>query len=255
MKNVILIITMLTLAYVLTAQNTDESVIGGTIVYEQTIKLDLKLEGEGSEFSSMLPKERKTKKILFFNDESSLYENVKEEKNDDMNDMASEGFMIKIEEPNNILYTDFKNKTQIEQKEFMTRLFLIESDLETKGWKLTGKQKKVLNYTCQEAIKEKDSIKIRAWFTPEIVVSAGPGHINGLPGLVLAADIDNGQRTIIASKINIQPVDKSIIVKPKKGKKVTEEEFRSIVDEKMKEMGAEGGGDGPHMIMEIKIEK
>lgn len=255
MKNVLLTITMLTLTFMLTAQNADGTFTSGTIVYEQTVKLNIQLEGDAAEYASMLPKERKTKKVLIFNEETSLYKNVSEEKNDDMDDAASEGIMIKIEEPNNILFTDFENKTQIEQKEFMTRLFLIKSEFVTKGWKLTGNQKDILNYTCQEAVKEKDSIKIIAWFTPEISVSAGPGHINGLPGLVLATDFDNGQRTIIASKISNKPIDKSLMIKPKKGKNVTEEEFRAIVEEKMKEMGAEGSGEGPHMIMEIKVEK
>lgn len=255
MKHVLITLTLIAAGYVMSAQNTDEAFTSGTIVYEQIVKLDIKLEDDASELSDLIPKERKTKKILTFNEESSLYENVKEDKKDDMDDMASEGIMIKIEEPNNILFTDFKNKKQIEQKEFMTRQFLIESELETKGWKLTGNQKEILNYSCREAVKEKDSIKIMVWFTPEISVSAGPGHQTGLPGMVLAADIDNGQVSIIASEISNKPIDNAEMIMPKKGKKVTKEEFKAIVKEKMKEMGVEGEGEGPHMIMEIKIDK
>ncbi len=42
--------------------------------------------------------------------------------------------------------------------------------------------------------------------------------------------------------------------KPADGKKVTEEEYNAIVEEKMKEMGVEGGsgGNGTHMRIVIK---
>ena len=63
------------------------------------------------------------------------------------------------------------------------------------------------------------------------------------------------QQTITATRIDSKPVDETMMIKPKKGKKVTQEEFDTIVAEKMKEMGAEGDGKGHHVIMEINVEK
>jgi GLPGLI family protein len=100
-----------------------------------------------------------------------------------------------------------------------------------------------------EAITEKDSVEVRAWFTSSIAVPAGPGKYGALPGLVLAVDIDNGERIIQAKSIELEPVQKDLIKKPRKGKKVTEEEFQAIVEEKMKEMGAEHEGGSGHSVV------
>src|SRR6185369_6523624 len=127
----------------------------------------------------------------------------------------------------------------------------IESDLSQMQWKLTGNQKMILNYPCQEAILQDTSKKVTAWFTPAIPVSTGPNGYSNLPGLVLSADIDNGKRIINATSIDLKEIDKSILVKPTEGKKVTKEAFNKIVDEKRKEMQQENGGNGD-VIIKIK---
>ena len=48
---------------------------------------------------------------------------------------------------------------------------------------------------------------------------------------------------IVAQDIDFKKIDKKLITKPKKGKKVTKEEFQKIVEEKMKEMGMENRGE------------
>ena len=254
MKQVILTLVLIAFYASLLAQNdNDKTIKSGTITYEQIVKMEIHLEGDASQFADMLPKERKTKKILYFNSNTSLYENIKEDDSDDISDMHEGGMIIKMEEPDNKIFSDFVNKTQTEQREFMTRLFLIESEMNSKGWKISANQKNILGYVCQEAVKEEDDKKIIAWFAPELQIVAGPGHINNLPGLVLAVDINDGKQTIIALNIEEGPIDDTVLIKPKKGKKVTEEEFKAIVDEKMKEMGVEGEG-GSHQII-IKIKK
>jgi len=162
--------------------------------------------------------------------------------------------MIKMQEPDNKMYTDFLAKKQIEQREFMTRMFLIEKELGVSDWKLTGNEKTILGYSCQEATREpNDSTKIVAWFTPSIPIPAGPGEYLNLPGLVLAVDFDNGKHTLTAKSIEAIEVNNKMLAKPKEGKKTTEAEYKKIVDEKMKEMGAEGTGNGTRMM--IRIEK
>ena len=151
------------------------------------VKLDIKLEGDAAEFAHALPKERRSKKLLYFNSEASLFKN-EEKSEDEMNIESEGGMMIKMMEPDNKLYTDLKNRQQIEQREFMTRIFLIERKTGKTKWKLTGKQKKILDYACQEAITEKDSMIIKAWFTPAIPYSVGLGKYGDLPGLILELD-------------------------------------------------------------------
>jgi len=159
--------------------------------------------------------------------------------------------MIKMKEPNNKIFTDLAKKEQVEQREFMSRVFLIEGGADQQ-WKLTGNQKMILDFPCQEAIFEKDSSKIVAWFTPVIPVSIGPSNYGGLPGLILSVEADDGKNVITANSVDFTPVSAGKLEKPRKGKNVTREEFDQIVAEKMKEMGAENGSGGTQMIFHIQ---
>lgn len=248
MNKSILPFLLLLINFTLQAQDNTS----GTIKYEQAVKLEIKLEGDAAQFADMLPKERKSEKVLYFNQEASLYETG--EKTDDQNmSMHSGGgnVMIRMEEPENKIYTDLQNKKQLEQREFMTRVFLIEGEI-NQQWKITGKQKMILDFPCQEATMIRDSLPVSAWFTPAIPVPAGPANYVGLPGLILSVDSDNGKNVIIATSVDFSEVSKDKLDKPNKGKKVTREEFDQIVEDKMKEMGAEGGKSGHQMMIRIQ---
>ena len=64
-----------------------------------------------------------------------------------------------------------------------------------------------------------------AWFTPQIPVSFGPLDFNGLPGLVIRVEMAGG-RTFSASKIVLNPNEKMEIIKPTKGKRISEAQFK-----------------------------
>ena len=108
----------------------------------------------------------------------------------------------------------------------------------------------ILNYVparkrSDKTVQGKSQCGLRRRF-----LSTGPSSYCGLPGVVLAVDINNGDQTITATSVNTDTVDVSKIVKPKDGKKVTQEEFDKIRDEKMKEMGVEPGS-GNNVIIRI----
>lgn len=252
MKNLLMALILMLITSAAVAQNETKSITEGMVFYKQVMKLEIKLEGDAAQFAHALPKERKTKKLLYFNTEASLFKNDDVSDKEEVIENESEGMVIKMQEPNQLVFTDIVNKKQLEQKEFMTRQFLIEREIGKEKWKFTGNSKTVLGYNCQEAALEKDDKKTKVWFTPEIPVSVGPTKFAGLPGLILAVDINDGEVTIEAVKIEAGKVDKSLLQKPKKGKKVSDVEFKKIVAEKMKEMGVEEGEGGGHRIM-IKI--
>ncbi len=236
------------------AQNANNGfLLSGSVVYEEIIKLDIQLEGMDAQMAAQIPKERKTEKVLHFTEEEALYENHQSDDAEDAEPMESSGMMIKMYKPENISYIDLTDKKLIEQKEFMSRVFLIESDLAQEKWKMTGNQRAILEYACQEAITEVEGKEVHAWFTPQISVAAGPGRYNSLPGLVLAVEMNDGDYKINAISVELKPVDKSMLKKPTKGKKVTREEYQAIVAEKMKEMGVEGGGAGSTHSVVIRI--
>ena len=234
-----------------------KAIRSGKVVYEDKAKIEIHLEGATAELAAQLPKERKSQKSLVFNESASLYTNVKQE-DDAPAQIEGEGgmmVMMKVAEPDNKMYTDFNAKKQIEQREFMTRMFLIEKELGVSDWKLTGNTKTILDYPCQEATRMiNDSTKVVAWFTPSIPVPAGPGEYLNLPGLVLGVDLEDGKHTLTATSIEPMAVDAKMLAKPKEGKKTTEADFKKIVDEKMKEMGVQNSGGG-NVHMMIRVEK
>jgi GLPGLI family protein len=216
--------------------------LSGEVVYQEIVKMDIRLEGIDPQLADQIPKERKTEKVLHFTKDEAVFENRPEEDPGENMPMEGSGMMIRIHEPDNMTYIDMKNGKVIEQREFLSRVFLIESELEPGKWKITGQQRKILDYNCQEAVTQAEDSDVRVWFTPQIAVDAGPGTFSGLPGLVLAAEFNGGDRKLEATGLELKPLDKKVLEKPSKGKKVTPDEFQAMVEEKMKEMGAEGEG-------------
>lgn len=236
-----------------TAAAAQAQTTSGKVSYKETIKLDIALDGEMAQFAAMLPKEQAFNKTLYFSPDASLYQFDKAPENQELDHTEGNATIkIKMDRPEEKTYTDIKGKKKIEQKEFMTRKFLVTSDIGKTDWKLTGKQKTILGYPSQEARMKKDTTEIVAWFTPAIPVSTGPMGMTGLPGLIL--EVNYGKLiTMEATNVTAMAVDKSLLVKPKDGKKVTEDEMEAIIEEKTKEMQQQYGGDGKRVI--IKMER
>lgn len=250
-----MILAIMTGSLAVAQQEGNGFLLTGSVIYEQIVKLDIQMEGEAAQLAHALPKERRSEKILHFTEEASLFENHHSDEPEEAMDLHGGGtMMIKMVEPDNKVYTDLVSGIQVEQKEFMSRMFLIEKEVEKGSWKITGDQKTILEYPCLEAVAEEDDKEVKAWFTPSIAVPSGPVGFGNLPGLVLAVDINQGERYIQAISIDLKQVDKEVLKKPSKGKKVTEEEFQAIVDEKMEEMGAEHEGGGAHTVV-VKIQR
>jgi GLPGLI family protein len=223
----------------------------GKVTYEQVVKLEIKLEGAAAQYAGMLPKERRSEKILWFSQEATLFENGTTATPNDMSMHSGEGnVVVRMAEPENKVFTDLSDGSQVEQRDFMTRMFLIEQQ-PARQWKLTGQQKMILDYPCQEAVMGEGDKKVSAWFTPVIPVSSGPAAYGGLPGLILAVEINEGRQVFTAVKIESELAETPAIVRPDKGRKVTREEFDKIVEEKMKEMGAQPGAGGQQMMIRI----
>jgi len=251
-QSILLSISVMFSALLMGQHSSQGFLLSGSVIYEQIDQLNIQLEGDAAQMADLLPRERKSEKILHFTEESSLYENHQTEDLEKTMDVHGGGeMMIKMAEPDNKMYIDLKAGLQIEQKEFMSRMFLIQSERATGNWKLTGKQKVILDYPCQEAITRDEEREVVAWFTPSIAVPAGPGRYGNLPGLVLEVDIDEGAHILVAKSIELKELEKGLLKKPTKGKEVTEEEYQAIVEEKLKEMGVEHGGSagGDHTVV------
>lgn len=147
-----------------------------------------------------------------------------------------------------ILYKNLRTNNFLNNKEVYGKLFLIQDTIKTYEWQLSKETKTIGEYICFKAtyvpmseetddnLIEDGKIKkeIIAWYTPQIPVKNGPMEYGGLPGLIL--EVQDGNQKLLCSKIVLNPVEKLRIRKPNKGKKVTKQEFNSIVEKKSKEM-------------------
>ncbi|MEL7534866.1 MAG: GLPGLI family protein [Bacteroidota bacterium] len=220
----------------------------GTVIYTETMKLDIQFEmpeGMNEEMMAAIPKSQSSTKVLYFNESESIFKDMpQDEEGDGMSWNGSSGgaeVRMVMRQPESSFYLNFDDARRIEQREFMGKVFRISGDLPSYEWKITGEQKTFEDYVLMQATFEDSTRKIVAWFCPQIPVSGGPDAFNQLPGLVLEVDINDGERTFVATDVSLGELENPI-EKPKKGKEISQEEFEVVVAEKMKEMEAEYGG-------------
>ncbi len=230
----------------------------GVVTYTETIKMKIEVpEGmDETEFRKMVPSEQKASKTLVFSANECLYSDAPEQApggtDASFNGGGDDGNVqmnFKIQRPENHQYRDIANGKRIESTEFFGRFFLINETPKRMKWKVSTEQKQVAGYLCQKAVLQDTSRQVEAWFTPQIPVGIGPGEFADLPGMILELSMANGDRRVVADKVELKTLDKKAIKKPTKGKKVTREEFTKIRDEKMKEMGATPGGGGTMKVI------
>lgn len=224
----------------------------GIITYKENIKINVELPEGMEEFKSMVPTEQSFQKLLLFDANTNLYKDIEiEETSEDENITMNEGgvqMRFEIDRPDNQLFWDNETGQTIEKRDFMNKKFLIEGTTKRYKWEIAAEQKDILGYTCQKAIYKDTTDTVVAWFTSQIPVSTGPSAYAGLPGTILELNLNDGGRITTATKIELKVLEKDSIAKPKKGKKVTDEEFNAIVDRKTKEMQEEFGGSGNVII-------
>ena len=76
----------------------------------------------------------------------------------------------------------------------------------------------IAGFNCRKAYTILfDSVYVFAFYTDEIMISGGPLGIHGLPGMILGITIPRMHTSWIATKLQINGVDTSIIKPPKKG--------------------------------------
>lgn len=255
----------------------------GIATYKTHRKLDIKLDSTQMKtemhqrMMDMLKKQFEKTYILTFTKESSLY---KEDEQLEAPQPAGMQMIFVSTDGSDVLYKNMKDNRFASQNEVFGKKFLVKDSIRTLDWKLESESKNIGNYTCYKATMKREmevvesgisvngdkdldansdeepkmrEITITAWYTPQIPVNNGPGRYQGLPGLIL--EVNDGQQTIICSKIVLNPEDKVSIKEPEKGTVLNQEKFENIVNKRMQEEAKryehDRGGDGQRV--EIRI--
>ncbi len=209
------------------------------------------LPPDRQDMKDMIPQFNVSMYELTFLGDESIYQVQKQE---EISLGSTPGPGMRFGRANRVVYKNLAENNMIDSRDFMQKQFLLVGEPIARKWKIGTKQKEILGYNCMEASYRADSVTAMvAWFTPQISISNGPSDYQGLPGMILQVDINEGQRLVTATAITLDSVDTSIIVAPSKGKEVTPEEFEKIREEKMKEMGVQQSGPGGgHQMMIIR---
>jgi GLPGLI family protein len=227
-----------------TSSAAAQDIKGGTVIYQQTTRYDFQSvfgkfdNPEADEWVASLPRKNQSVKFLHFTQEKALF--LQDPDEQEISNRILQEALQKADyfrPPQTLLlqvYSDFTTNEAVRQVEFMTRYFLISGPVKKWTWKLTQKMIKVQGYTCMAAELRQDQDIITAYFTPEIPVSTGPAEFSGLPGLILALEI-NGETAFLATSVDLTPPDAGVLAPPDKGRKMTQEEFNRVLEEKVKE--------------------
>lgn len=255
----------------------------GKAFYQSKTNVDLKLENhemsddQKNRMQEMLKKQFEKSFVLTFNKEASIY---KEEEQLDKPTGVQKGGMQIIVMGNGAdekLYKNIKKKKYAREQNLFGKAFLVKDELKPQGWKLVGESKMIGKYLCFKATavrevekmgltpehkddKKSNEVKeemeeqtITAWYTTNIPVSHGPDNYWGLPGLIMELNVDKTQ--YLCTKIVMNAKDKMEIKEPTKGKVITSEKYRELMEKKMKEMqekrGRESRGDGKRFNIQI----
>lgn len=234
----------------------------GKAIYKTHRKMDFKIDdGKGApnadmqkQLQTQLMKQFQKTYTLNFNKSESVYTQNEELSSPQV---QTGGMQIQIMGSGggtDVLYKNIVDRRYVNKTEISGKRFLIKDALEDYGWEATGETKNIGSYTCYKATRKREeertsfsmtdgekeerketvTIETVAWYTPQVPISNGPEEFWGLPGLIL--EVQDGNLTIVCSEIVLNPSEKIEIEEPKKGKKVTQEEFDKIMDDHSKEM-------------------
>ena len=214
MKNLIIIFLFL-LPLIVVAQDS------GKVRYKEVVQIEIpeemKNNPQHAEVLAKLPEAAISEKELIFYEGKSIYRNIEGHENPH------------FDIPDSHYFLDLEADESIHMMDFFGNHFLISGRHQEIVWKLTEREKTINGYRCLEAVAGDSADLITVWFAPEIKTSAAPMFLIGLPGLMMEATMKNGTMTLMAEEITLGNIVESDIVKPSKGKLVTNDEFLDVV--------------------------
>lgn len=164
------------------------------------------------------------------NEESMFYEHIIM-----TSDFDKKLNLISVFVGNNMSYYNLKEKTLLNEKNFLDEDFIIKT-IPAMEWQLTQEEKKIGNHFCYKATTTKKVVnrigetiekKVIVWYDPKIQLNVGIQEFQGLPGAIILLEDNNLMYELIDIDLNLkQPVQ---IKKPTKGKMVSENEYTNIL--------------------------
>lgn len=236
MKKLFVLCLFVAVATSIFAQNTE-----GVITFEEKINLHKRITDE--QMKAMVPEFRSSNMLFYFKGEECQYKPDESEEDEDTN-AGGGGMQMRFRRPQADIYRNLTTSQQMTSREFAGKKYLIEDTIKQRAWKIGTATKKVAGYECTQATFKDTAQKtdLTVWFTMDWALAAGPQTYGGLPGMILEADLNNGEIVTTAKKIEFKKLKEKDIAVPTKGEKITQAEFRKKTEEWMKANGRGGNG-------------
>ncbi len=169
----------------------------------------------------------KQKMTLAFNENQSLYAYGEENTEQGWSGRKETFFLTK----------NFAAEHSTDYIDMLGKTYIVDDTLHTPTWRILNQIKEVAGYICMKAetVDTVKNQKITAWFAQDIPVMAGPERYFGLPGLILELDINEGDVTIVASKVEFKKLTNEFNLKKIKGKKISDAEYTKIIADFIKD--------------------
>ncbi len=239
----------------------------GTVIYERKINMYRTIQDE--QMRAMIPEFRTSKHMLLFSDSVSVYKAVPDDEAPDPFAGGGGGrVMIRMGgSDGGDLYKNHSQSKSVQSTELGGKNFLITDTIQQQPWKIGTETKQILGYTCHKATRKVmqstpvmrrivmggggsadtttqtnakgKEVEVVAWYADNLISPVGPESYGQLPGVILQLDLDNAATVYTATEVK-KTVDQKELKEPKKGKVITQAEFRKMVTEMMNSQGPGG---------------
>lgn len=219
----------------------EQFIVKGKIEFEKKVNLHKQLDSEDDEgYRDMVKKMTPPTKIsyfdLYFNGNKIIYtpgrEVVTAQRVPEwFNGPASD----------NIVFTDLEQQSVVSQKTVFDNVFNLQDSIRKIDWKMTADSRTIAGIQCRKATAIiMDTVFVVAFYADQIVTPGGPESFAGLPGMILGVAVPRLNTTWFATKLEVTDVKVTILMPPKKGKKTTSRDLKTLLKPSMKDWGKMG---------------
>lgn len=236
-----LILTVLSCFLLKSIFAQEQFILKGKIEFEKKVSLHKQLDSEEDEgwrnmIKKMTPPVKTSYFDLYFNGNKTIYTPGREV-------VATQKVPDWFDGPaiDNIVYTDIDRESVISQKTVFESVFNVQDSTRKTKWKITPDTRTIAGFQCRKATTViLDTVFVVAFYTEQIVTSGGPESFSGLPGMILGLAVPRLYSTWFATKLELTDVKETVLAAPKKGKKTTTPNLKTMLKPSMKDWGKMG---------------
>lgn len=271
---------LLSIAFIAAIQMIHAQQKEGTVIYQRKVNTWKMVNND--QIRNFAPEFNVSKYVLYFNDSISMYKVSADENAPEPFAGDGGGGFRRFNfggSGDGDLFKNFTTSLATQATELGGKNFLIIDTIKKAPWKITAETKQILGINCRKATRKvlqpvrqqrnfnfnrnngstptadtakpaaPKEIEVVAWFAQTILAPVGPDAYGQLPGVILELNIDDGTTVYTALEVK-QTVDAKELKEPKKGKRITKQEYVQLQRELFQNQGGGGfGGQGGGQII------